>query len=166
MQPRSRLHRRDRLQGDSDGNSDTGMSAVEQVVTVIDVADVDVVGVVPVVRPGFRPRVNETEPIAAILEPGISADDTERATLDTKPMLRPKVSTESRVGDSITLVAATLLPGAVVRLPAPCAMLLPSALPDALSFLDTLRSPVVLLSGMVPLIALRTVLCDGRSGDS
>ena len=90
------------------------MPAVEQVVAVIDIADVNLVGVVPVVRPGFGPWVYETEPIAAILELGIPARDTEGAALDTKPMLRSEVATVSRVGDSLALVAATLLPGAVV----------------------------------------------------
>ncbi len=90
------------------------MPAVEQVVAVIDVGDINVVGVVPVIRPVFRPWVHETEPIAAVLEAGISAHNKEGQAVDSKPMLRPKVSTEPVVRDAIAAVAATLLPSAVV----------------------------------------------------
>jgi hypothetical protein len=90
------------------------MPAVEQVIAVVDVADIDIVGVIPVRRPGFWPRVNETEPIAAVLEAGISAHNQEGEPIDSEPMFRPKVSTESIVRNAVAVVAAALLPGAVV----------------------------------------------------
>ena len=56
--PGTPLHR------DADRDSDVGISAIEQVIAVVDVGDIDVVIVVPVIPPIFRPRVNQTEPIA------------------------------------------------------------------------------------------------------
>jgi len=57
------------LKRNADGNPGAaGIPAVEQVIPVIEIRDVNVVGLVPVVSPEFRIRVNDTEPIAAILE--------------------------------------------------------------------------------------------------
>jgi hypothetical protein len=48
------------------------------------------------------------------LEAGISAHNKEGTAVDSEPMLRPKVSTEPVVRDAVAVVAATLLPSAVV----------------------------------------------------
>ena len=139
--PGGRLHR------DADCYSNIGMPAVEQVITVVDVADIDIVGVIPVRRPGFWPRVNETEPIAAVLEAGISAHNQEGQPIDSEPMFRPKVSTESIVRNAVAVVAAALLPSAVVRLPTSRAMPPPRTLLDTLLFragLGMLTAPLLL----------------------
>ena len=60
---------------------------VVQVIAVIDVDDINIVGVVPVVRPGSRPWVNETEPIALVLEPWIPAHYQEGKAIDAKSMV-------------------------------------------------------------------------------
>jgi len=91
---------------------------VEQVIAVVDVGDINVVVVIPVIAPVFRPWVNETDPIALVLKARISAHNQEWEAIDSEPMVRPKVSTEPVVRDAITVVAATLLPGPVVRIPA------------------------------------------------
>jgi len=102
------------LHRDANRNSDGGISAVEQVIAIVNVDDVDVIGVKPVICPGPRPWVNETNPITLVLETRISTNHQERKPVDSEPMLRPKVSTVAIVRDAITAVAATLLPGAVV----------------------------------------------------
>ena len=66
--------------------------------------------------------------------------------MNSEPMLWPKVATEPGLRNAIAVVAATLLPGTVVRLPASGAMLLPGA---ALDTLPLLRTPCRWL--MVPL---------------
>ena len=106
--PTKPLHR------DADGNSNPGIPAVIHVVPVVDVRNIDVIGVIPVICPGPRPWVNETNPIPPVLETRISTNHLVRKPVDSEPMLRPKVSTVSVVRDAITAVAATLLPGAVV----------------------------------------------------
>jgi hypothetical protein len=58
-----------------DRDSDVGIPAVEQVIAVVDIGQVNVVGVIPVVRPVLRPWVNSAKPIALILETWISAND-------------------------------------------------------------------------------------------
>jgi len=110
--PGTPLHR------DADRNSGLGIPAVEQVIAVVDVHDIDVVVVVPVIPPVFRPWVNETEPIAAVLEAGISAHNQEGESVNTEPMVPTKVSAEAVVRNAIAVVAATLLPGAVIGIPA------------------------------------------------
>src|SRR6266404_5242250 len=106
------------LHRDADRNSNVRIPAVVQVVAVIDVGDINVVVVVPVIPPVFRPRVNGTDPIALVLEARVAAHNQEREAVDTEPMLRPKVPTESVIRDAVAAVAATLLPGAVVGIPA------------------------------------------------
>jgi len=106
--PAKPLHR------NANGNSNPGIPAVIHVVPVVDVRNIDVIGVVPVICPGSRPWVNETNPITLVLETRISTNHQERKPVDSEPMLRPKVSMVSVVRDAIAAVAATLLPGAVV----------------------------------------------------
>jgi len=117
MQPLPRLHRVEPLHRDIDCHSDVGIPAVEQVVPVVDVSDIDVVGVVPVIRPVFRPRVDHTEPIAVVLEAWESAHNQEGEAVDAEPMVLAKVSTEALIGNAVAVVAAALLPAAMVGIP-------------------------------------------------
>ena len=91
---------------------------VEQVIAVVDVGDINVVVVIPVIAPVFRPWVNETDPIALVLKARISAHNQEGQSVDAEPMVRPKVSAEPVVRNAVTVVAATLLPSAMVGVPA------------------------------------------------
>jgi hypothetical protein len=106
--PGTPLHR------DANRNTSGGIPAVEQVIAVVYVGDVDVVGVVPVVRPGSWPWINEAKPIATVLEARVSADNQEGQALDSESMRRSKVATEPIVRNAVANVAATLLPSAVV----------------------------------------------------
>jgi hypothetical protein len=102
------------LHRDADRNSDARIPAVEHVIAVVDIANIDVVGVVPVISPGFWPWVNQTEPIAVVLEAGISAHNQEGKAGDAEAMVLTKVSPETVVRNAVAVVAASLLPGAVV----------------------------------------------------
>jgi len=94
------------------------MTAVEQVIAVIDVADIDIIGVIPVICPVFRPWINQTEPITSVLEAGKSANNKEGAAVNPEPMVGPKVTAETVVRNPVADIAAALPPSAVVRLPA------------------------------------------------
>src|SRR4051812_27310747 len=52
-------------------------AAVEQVVAVVHVVDVDLIPVIPIVAPVFRVRVYDVEPVAVVLEPGSPAGHQE-----------------------------------------------------------------------------------------
>ena len=90
---------------------------VVQVIPVVDERDINIIVVVPVVSPVFRPRVNGSDPIATVLEARVSADDHEGETIDSESMFLTKVSAETIVRNAITAVAATLLPSAVIGIP-------------------------------------------------
>jgi hypothetical protein len=106
------------LHRDADRNSNVGIPAVEEIVAVIDIGDVDVVGVVPVIRPVSWPWVNHAEPIAVVLEAGISAHNEEGETVNAEPVVLTKISAEAIVRNAVAVVATTLLPVAVVGIPA------------------------------------------------
>ena len=84
------------------------------IVAVIPVIHVDIVVVVPVIRPIFRPRVEERYPVTLVLEAWISAINHEGAAGDPKPMLRAEIAAIAVLRNPIAVIAATLLPGAVV----------------------------------------------------
>lgn len=94
------------------------MTAVEQIVAVIDIADIDVVSVIPVIRPVLRPWIHETEPVPSVLEAGKSANNQKGPAIDPETVVRPKVAAETVVRNPVADVAAALAPGAVIRLPA------------------------------------------------
>jgi hypothetical protein len=112
--PCEAAHRMNSLQRDVDCNRDGRVPVVKQVIAVINIADINVVGIVPVIRPVFRPRVYEAEPITLILEAGKSAHYEEGTPVDSEGVRRPKVPTEPIVRNAVTVIAATLLPSAVV----------------------------------------------------
>jgi hypothetical protein len=158
----SKLHRGNPLERDVDRNSLAGISAVVHVVAIVDVVDIDVVVVVPVISPGLRPGVDGADPIALVLEARVSAHDQEGEGIDAESVARPKVSAVAVVRNAITVVAPALLPGAVIGLPVLGSMLLPGALPDTLLLLVVLLSHV-LLRVLLPvvlslLLLLRTLL--------
>ncbi len=106
------------LHGDTDRNSDVGITAVVQVIAVVDVGHANVVVVIPVVLPVFRPWVDKTYPTALILEARVTTNGHEGEAIDAKPMVPAEVSSISVVGNAVAVVGATLLPVAVVRVPA------------------------------------------------
>ncbi len=79
------------LHHDADGNANAGIIRVVQKIPAIFGINVNVVGVVPTIRP----RLNKTEPKAAVLEARISIDHP--WTADAKSMLAPKMGTEAIV---------------------------------------------------------------------
>ena len=89
-----------------------------KVIASVDVRDINIVVVIPVTAPVFRPRVNETDPIALILEAWVPSNNQKRQAVDAELMGPTKVSPVTVVRDTVTVVAATLLPVAVVRVPA------------------------------------------------
>ena len=143
-----------RLERDTDCNSrGSGIPAVVQVIAIVVVVDVNVIGVVPVIRPVFRPWVNRTDPIATVLKPWVSANNLEGKAVDSEPMLRTKVSPEPIVRDVVAAIAPTLFPGTMVGFPAPCAMLSPCA--RLTLFLRASRSIIApLLLGVLRLLPL------------
>jgi hypothetical protein len=88
---------------DADCNAKAGMHRVVQVIAAINVVNVNFVGVVPV----CWPRVNESEPIAAVLEARIPGDN--RRTVDAEPVFTTKMGTETVVRNATTAVASEAL---------------------------------------------------------
>jgi hypothetical protein len=122
--PRLRL---DRLLIHINGDCDPvlGIPTVVQVIAVVGIVDVHVVVFVPVVGPVFGDRVQETEPVAVVLEAGIAAKNYQREAVNAEPVIPTKITAEPVFRNMVTVVAATLLPGAVLGLESIGAMLLP-----------------------------------------
>jgi len=111
-----------------DCNPVPGIPAVVQIIAVFRVIDIHIIVFIPVVMPVFRPRIKDTEPIVVVLKTGISAENFQREAIDSKCVARTEVAAKMVVGNMIAVVAAPLLPGAVLGLPAMGAMLLPHAM--------------------------------------
>ncbi|MBZ5527052.1 MAG: hypothetical protein LAN71_03995 [Acidobacteriia bacterium] len=145
---------------DSDCDPIPGMSSVVQVIAVLEVHDIHLIVFVPVVRPVFRPRVHKTEPKTAVLEAGISAIHLHGIPVHAEPVIRTEVPTVTVLWNTIAVVPAPLLPGAVLGLPATCAMLLPDApMFASLSMLLLLWRPSGLLLAL--LLPLPLLLAPG-----
>ena len=129
------------VQINGNGDSIAGVPSVVQVIAVSRVVDIHIIVVVPVVGPVFRPRVNQTEPIASVLKARVSAHDDYWVAVDAERVTRTKVAIVAVVGNSVAIVTAALLPIAVLGLPVMRPMLLPVAL--LLAFL-----PALLLLGL------------------
>ena len=122
------------LERDVNCNCDFGIAPVIQVVTVIDVVNVDVVGFVPGARPVFRPGINQTEPEAHVLEPWISIDNDDWISMNAEAMCAAKVGAEAVFGNMISAVTAAFAPTAMFTLPMPCAVILPNVARPRVSF--------------------------------
>lgn len=71
-------------------------------------------------------------------------------------MIRSEITAKAVVRNPIAVIAAALLPGAVVRLPVPCPMILPGSL------LDMLLCPALLWNGSTSLLpGVLLLLADG-----
>ena len=127
------------VQINGNGDSIAGIPSVVQIIAVSRVVDIHIIVVVPAVGPVFRPRINQTEPIASVLEAWVSAHDNYWVAVDAERVTRTKVAIVAVVGNSIAIVTAALLPIAVLGLPVMRTMLLPVGL--LLAFLPALLLP-------------------------
>lgn len=93
-----------------DCNSDARVAPVVHVVAVASVGYVDVVVVVPIIRPILRPRVQKSYPVTLVLETWVSVIDHKRESEDTEEMLRSEVSAIPIVRNSVAVITASLLP--------------------------------------------------------
>jgi hypothetical protein len=121
---------------DIDGDTIARIPTVVQVIAVARVVNVDIIVVVPVVGPIFRPGLGEAEPEATILETGVSADDHNGVTVNAEVVIGAKVAVIAVFGNAVTVVPSALLPIAMFGLPVVRAMLLPDSL--LLAFLAVL----------------------------
>ena len=112
------------------------ISAVVQVIAVVQVRDINIISLIPVAPPVFRVWVNGAEPISTVLETWIAPDFHERQAVDAEPVIPAIVAAVIVVRDAIAAVTAALLPGAVFGFPTMGATLLPCTV--LFAFLRTL----------------------------
>ena len=105
------------------------MLPVVHVISVVDVVDIDFVGPVPDGRPGLRAGINYIKPEASKLETRSPLDHHHRNIVDAEPVSTAKMGAEAVFRDTVSVVAATLVPGMMLTLPVVCALPLPDVLP-------------------------------------
>ncbi len=111
------------LEHHGDRNRFTGIFAVVEIIPIV-IANINVIGGIPVFCPVFRPRVHHHERIAAILELRV-APDYDGLAPDAKPVPDSKVEAETSLGDVVASISAALRPTAVIALPVRGAIVLP-----------------------------------------
>ena len=105
------------------------MPPVVHVISIIDVVDIDLVGPVPDRRPGLRAGINYIKPEAPKLETRGAFDHYDRDVVDAKPVSTAEMGAEAIFRDTVSVVAAALVPRMMLTLPVVCALPLPDVLP-------------------------------------
>ena len=113
---------------EADGNAIVGISVVAKIISPIIENHIHVIAVVPIARPGFRPRIDHTEPKAAVLEALLSANIHHVQTTEEEPVILAVILIETGIRDAVAVVTAALLPGPVLRLPIMCTIALERSL--------------------------------------
>jgi hypothetical protein len=143
----------ERLQRDADCNPGAaGIPAVVQVIPVVHIVNVNIIGLIPIGSPVFRIGIHGAHPIAAVLKARKTSYEQEGQIEDVEGMLPAIVCAEVVVRNTISVVAAALLPIAMLGLEAACAMLFPG--PMLLAFLR-----VALFLRALDLPVLLPILC-------
>jgi len=102
------------LHRNADCNADARVPLVVHVISIVCVDNVHIVGFIPVVCPVTWPRINQSEPIAAVLEAWKAANHHIGLAVDHERVVRAKVSVVPVVRDAVAVISTTLLPRAVV----------------------------------------------------
>ena len=101
------------------------MGTVAEVVAVVHVINVNVIGLIPVRCPGFRPRINNREPEAAVLEARASVDDDHGRAVHAEIVSPAKMLAEPVLWNAIAHVTSAVVPGAVFTFPMPSTLARP-----------------------------------------
>ena len=86
------------------------MASVAEIVAVIYVIDVNVVRLIPVRRPGFRPWINNREPETAVLEARASIDDDHGRAVNAEKVSTAKMLAEPVLWNPVAYVTTAVVP--------------------------------------------------------
>jgi hypothetical protein len=94
-----------------------GISAVVEVVSVTGIVHINIVRLIPVIAPIVGIRVHHREPITPVLESRIAALIHEGKTIDAEIVAPAVVAAKIIVRNAVAIVAAALLPAAMIVIP-------------------------------------------------
>ena len=136
------------------------MHPVVQVIPVV-IADINVIGGIPVLRPVSWPRVNHHEGKTAVLEAGVTRNYI-RLAVDAKPVFVAEIEAETSFWDVVAPIAPSLFPITVIASPIRGTI----SLPSCLSLPAAMLSPAALLLPGLRLLpgALRRGIASVLSG--
>src|ERR1039458_888182 len=136
------------------------MHPVVQVIPVV-IADINVIGGIPVLRPVSWPRVNHHEGKATVLEAGVTRNYI-RLAVDAKPVFVAEIEAETSFWDVVAPIAPSLFPITVIASPIRGTI----SLPSCLSLPAAMLSPAALLLPGLRLLpgALRRGIASVLSG--
>jgi len=98
------------LERNGDCDWEARVIPVVQIVPISSVVEIHVVVLVPVLSPGFRPRINNRDPVSVVLETRHSADENQRKTIDAEEVIVAEVEPEAVFRNPEAVIAATLSP--------------------------------------------------------
>src|ERR1017187_2053107 len=136
------------------------MHPVVQLIPVV-IADINVIGGIPVLRPVSWPRVNHHEGKTAVLEAGVTRNYI-RLAVDAKPVFVAEIEAETSFWDVVAPIAPSLFPITVIASPIRGTI----SLPSCLSLPAAMLSPAALLLPGLRLLpgALRRGIASVLSG--
>ena len=136
------------------------MHPVVQVIPVV-IADINVIGGIPVLRPVSWPRVNHHKRKATVLEAGVTRNYI-RLAVDAKPVFVAEIEAETSFWDVVAPIAPSLFPITVIASPIRGTI----SLPSCLSLPAAMLSPAALLLPGLRLLpgALRRGIASVLSG--
>jgi len=105
------------LERNRDGDWVVRVIAVIQIVPIPGVVKIHIVGLVPVLPPAFRPRIDNRDPVSVILEARLSSDKDQGKAVDAEEVVMPEKEPEAAVGNPVAVIAAALAPALVFVLP-------------------------------------------------
>ena len=105
------------LERNCDGDWIIGVIAVIEVVPIAGVVEIHIIGLVPGWPPGFRPWIDDSDPVSIVLEARQTAYEYQGKAVDVEEVLAAEVEAEAGIGNAVAGIATALSPALVVVFP-------------------------------------------------
>lgn len=101
------------------------MSPVAEIVSVVDVVNVDIIGLIPGRRPDFRNGIHDRDPDATVMETRAAIYDDHGHAVHAEAVCTPEMFVELRWRNAVSDIASAIVPAVMLVFPMPRALTLP-----------------------------------------